>query len=351
MEERTGLGGVDVDGERDRARRCPACGRRPLQSRGPPARAAGGDALLPRRADAGGDREPARGIPADGGTADRAGQGQGTGPHRGGRAAGHARQPARRRGARARTAVRPHRSSRRGARHRCRCTRTPCRIRKRRAGRGRPADASAVAERRHGLHLGPGDRSRWRPHSHPGWRVAGPWFSSTALCRPRPTRPEPSSSSAAARMCCGPTTIRLPAPLYADPSTVASMRSDSVISRTLEAGRRADVDAVRRRCGLDRRRHCSKAASSTPGCSTNSCRSVRSARSAVGSSTPTARRSTPNCSSVRFRFRSKTSEACQKTILISSGAAKHHATLGALRGKLARLLVCDIDCARWLLAQ
>ncbi len=37
------------------------------------------------------------------------------------------------------------------------------------------------------------------------------------------------------------TTIRLPAPLYADPSTVASMRSDSLISRTLEAGRRADV--------------------------------------------------------------------------------------------------------------
>ena len=42
---------------------------------------------------------------------------------------------------------------------------------------------------------------------------------------------------------------------------------------------------------------------------------------------------------------------CEKTILISSGAAKHAATLGALRGKLARLLVCDIDCARWLLAQ
>ena len=35
--------------------------------------------------------------------------------------------------------------------------------------------------------------------------------------------------------------IRLPAPLYADPSTVASMRSDSVISRTLEAGRHADA--------------------------------------------------------------------------------------------------------------
>ena len=44
-------------------------------------------------------------------------------------------------------------------------------------------------------------------------------------------------------------------------------------------------------------------------------------------------------------------QRCAKTILISSGAAKHEATLGALRGQLARLLVCDIDCARWLLAQ
>ena len=35
--------------------------------------------------------------------------------------------------------------------------------------------------------------------------------------------------------------IRLPAPLYADPSTVASLSSDSVISRTLEAGRKADT--------------------------------------------------------------------------------------------------------------
>ena len=40
--------------------------------------------------------------------------------------------------------------------------------------------------------------------------------------------------------------------------------------------------------------------------------------------------------------------ACEKTILISSGATKHEATLGALGG-LAKLLVCDIDCARWLL--
>ena len=42
---------------------------------------------------------------------------------------------------------------------------------------------------------------------------------------------------------------------------------------------------------------------------------------------------------------------CPKTILVASGAAKHAATLGALRGGLARLLVCDIDCARWLLSR
>jgi deoxyribonucleoside regulator len=44
-------------------------------------------------------------------------------------------------------------------------------------------------------------------------------------------------------------------------------------------------------------------------------------------------------------------KACPATILVSSGATKHHATLGALRGGLARFLVCDIDCARWLLGQ
>src|SRR6478736_3140205 len=35
--------------------------------------------------------------------------------------------------------------------------------------------------------------------------------------------------------------IRLPAPLYADPSTVASLRRDSVMSRTLLAGRHAEL--------------------------------------------------------------------------------------------------------------
>jgi deoxyribonucleoside regulator len=43
--------------------------------------------------------------------------------------------------------------------------------------------------------------------------------------------------------------------------------------------------------------------------------------------------------------------SCSKTILVASGVAKHQATLAALRGNLARLLVCDIDCAHWLLSQ
>jgi deoxyribonucleoside regulator len=42
---------------------------------------------------------------------------------------------------------------------------------------------------------------------------------------------------------------------------------------------------------------------------------------------------------------------CEKTILICSGPPKHQATLAALRGGLAKLLVCDTDCARWLLDQ
>ena len=41
--------------------------------------------------------------------------------------------------------------------------------------------------------------------------------------------------------------------------------------------------------------------------------------------------------------------ACAKTILVCSGPPKHEATRAALLGGLAKLLVCDADCARWLL--
>ena len=142
--------------------------------------------------------------------------------------------------------------------------------------------------------------------------------------------------------------IRLPAPLYADASTVTSMRSDSVISRTLETGRRADTMLF----GVG-------AASTSTTLFEGSFLDHRMldelvTLGAVGEIggrffdadgapvlTELARRSV----SVPL----EDIRACAKTILISSGAAKHAATLAALRGKLAKLLVCDIDCARWLL--
>jgi deoxyribonucleoside regulator len=148
----------------------------------------------------------------------------------------------------------------------------------------------------------------------------------------------------------GATAVRLPAPLYADPSTVVSMRSDSVISRTLQAGRRADVMVF----GVG-------AVSTSTTLFEGSFLDTRMlddliALGAVGEIG--GRFFDADGVAVDTELQQRTVSvaledirACEKTILISSGAAKHHATLGALRGQLARLLVCDIDCARWLLAQ
>ena len=146
------------------------------------------------------------------------------------------------------------------------------------------------------------------------------------------------------------TTIRLPAPLYADPSTVASMRSDSLISRTLEAGRRADTMLF----GVG-------AVSTSTTLFEGSFLDTRMLDEliSVGAVGEIGGRffdaeGAPVDTELQQRAVSVALEdirSCQKSILISSGAAKHDATLGALRGKLARLLVCDIDCARWLLAQ
>jgi deoxyribonucleoside regulator len=145
-------------------------------------------------------------------------------------------------------------------------------------------------------------------------------------------------------------TIRLPAPLYADPSTVTSMRNDSLISRTLEAGRQADTMLF----GVG-------AVSTSTTLFEGSYLDTRMlddliSLGAVGEiggrffdadGVPVATELQHRTVSVPL----EDVQRCAKTILISSGAAKHEATLGALRGQLARLLVCDIDCARWLLAQ
>ena len=128
------------------------------------------------------------------------------------------------------------------------------------------------------------------------------------------------------------------------------MRSDSVISRTLEAGRRADVMFS---ASVPPRPPATLFEGSYLDTRMLDELVSRGAVGEIGGRFFDAD-GKPVDTELQQRAVSVPLEdikACQKTILISSGVAKHHATLGALRGKLARLLVCDIDCARWLLAQ
>ena len=144
--------------------------------------------------------------------------------------------------------------------------------------------------------------------------------------------------------------MRLPAPLYADVSTVASLRSDSVISRTLDAGRRADTMLF----GVG------SVSTSTTLFEGNfvDLRMLDElvARGAVGEiggrffdayGKPVDTELASRAVSVPL----EDVRACDKAILVCSGPAKHVATLAALRGGLAKMLVCDTDCARWLLDQ
>jgi deoxyribonucleoside regulator len=112
------------------------------------------------------------------------------------------------------------------------------------------------------------------------------------------------------------------------------MRSDSLISRTLEAGRRADVMLF----GVG-------AVSTSTTLFEGSFLDTRmldelislGAVGEIGGRFFDAD-GAPVDTELQQRAVSVPLEdirACEKTILISSGATKHHATLGALRGKLA----------------
>ncbi|MCV7255398.1 MarR family transcriptional regulator [Mycobacterium hackensackense] len=144
--------------------------------------------------------------------------------------------------------------------------------------------------------------------------------------------------------------IRLPAPLYADPSTVASISADSLISRSLEAGRRANAMLF----GVG---SVSTATTLFEGSFLDT--RMLDELVALGAVGEIGGRfydglGTPIESELQHRTVSVPLEViqeCEKTLLVSSGATKYLATLGALRGKLAKFLVCDIDCARWLLSQ
>lgn len=142
--------------------------------------------------------------------------------------------------------------------------------------------------------------------------------------------------------------IRLNAPLYADPATVVALLQDSVISRTIDAGRNADlmfyglgpvststtlfegsfIDAAVLReldelgaVGEIGGRFFDENGKDVPGSLSDRTVSVP-------------------LSDIR---------ACANTILISGGRRKHAAIRAALRGGLATVLVTDIACATELL--
>ncbi|MGV0794397.1 sugar-binding transcriptional regulator [Mycolicibacterium sp. XJ1819] len=142
--------------------------------------------------------------------------------------------------------------------------------------------------------------------------------------------------------------IRLAAPLYADPATVSSLHADSMISRALEAGRTAEamifgVGAVSTSTTLFEGSFLD----------TRMLRSL-SRQGAVGEiggrffaadgavlDTELADRA--------VSARLEDIRDCPAAILVTGGAAKYEAALGALRGGFARYLVCDSRCAHWFL--
>ncbi|WP_375001321.1 sugar-binding transcriptional regulator [Aeromicrobium sp. CTD01-1L150] len=144
------------------------------------------------------------------------------------------------------------------------------------------------------------------------------------------------------------TTMRLPAPLFADPSTVASLQTDSVISRTLQAGAEADVMMF----GVGA---VSRATTLFEGAFVDT--AMLDELTAAGAVGEIAGRYFRQDGSVvdgelAERAVSVSLEAvrdCPAAVLVAGGESKHHAILGALRGGFSSLLVCDVDTARWLL--
>jgi deoxyribonucleoside regulator len=144
--------------------------------------------------------------------------------------------------------------------------------------------------------------------------------------------------------------IRLPAPLYADAETVTSLQRDSGISRALEAGRTASVMMF----GVG---PVSTSTTLFEGSflDTKMLETV-AAHGAVGEIG--GRFFTEDGTVVDTELQDRTVsvplediQRCPTTVLLTGGAAKYRAALGALRGGFARFLVCDVACARWLLAQ
>ncbi|HUL99921.1 MAG TPA: sugar-binding domain-containing protein [Mycobacterium sp.] len=142
--------------------------------------------------------------------------------------------------------------------------------------------------------------------------------------------------------------IRLPAPLYADAETVASLQKDSGVSRALEAGRTASMmmfgvgpvstsTTLFEGSFLDTKMLETVAAHGAVG--EIGGRFFTEDGCAVDNELPHRTVSVP-LDDIR---------RCPGTVLVTGSTAKYRAALGALRGGFARFLVCDVACAHWLL--
>ncbi|KAA0023191.1 MarR family transcriptional regulator [Antrihabitans cavernicola] len=144
--------------------------------------------------------------------------------------------------------------------------------------------------------------------------------------------------------------IRLNAPLYADPATVRALENDSVISRALDSGRDADMMMF----GLG---PVSTSTTLFEGSFIDS--AVLDELHDLGAVGEIGGRFFDSngadvASSLVARTVSVGLDAirrCATTLLVSGGPKKHEAILGALRGGLAKVIVTDVECARWLLEQ
>ena len=144
--------------------------------------------------------------------------------------------------------------------------------------------------------------------------------------------------------------IRLLAPLYADTATVSSLKTDSMISVALGAGRTAGAMMF----GVG---PVSTSTTLFEGSFLDTAMLDKlAALGAVGEIGGRFFAADGTILDTELGDRTvsvplEDVRGCPKSILLTGGANKHEAALGALRGGFARFLVCDIDCARWLLSQ
>lgn len=143
-------------------------------------------------------------------------------------------------------------------------------------------------------------------------------------------------------------TMRLNAPLYADPATVVALQNDSIMSRALEAGRSADLMFF----GLG-----PVSTSTTLFEGSFLAQAELTELDHLGAVGEIGGRFfDENGADIEGSLGARTMSVplddirrCANTLLISGGARKHAAVRAALRGRLATVLVTDIACAAYLL--